>query len=169
MKSTLKAGGIFTFEQFRNGKIIDEWGQENLVPEIGINKLLDTSIGGVTAITPWYIALFSNVYTPQSDDLYEHIGVRYTEVTAYNETTRPVYSLDGLADAGLLSNSNDRALFTFNADQNVSGGLIVSANAKGDNAAAGAILLAASAHSPARGMLAGDELLVKYEFQMTSA
>lgn len=162
-------GGKFQYEHRRNGKVIEVWEDPNLAPEAARNHILDVVLSGATAINPWYIGLYSNAYTPQEDDLYSHIGVRFTEIEAYSEVTRPAYVADGLADAGIVTNEAARSLFTFTQNVTVNGGFFVSNNTKGDNAAAGAIMLAASQHTPARSMIIGDELLVRYVYTATSA
>lgn len=162
-------GGIFTYELRRKGEIIDIWDLGNRVPTLALDYINDSSIGNQTAIAAWYIMLFSNAYTPQADDAYTHIGTRFTEVTTvYDEATRPVYTLNGVSAAGLISNSSSRATFTFNAPGTINGACMVSNSTKGDNGA-GPVMLAASAHSPARSVIALDELLVKYEFQGSSS
>lgn len=170
--TTAQVGGIFYFEHRRQGKTIGSWETPNLVPTAGLNHTLDTTLGSGTPTTvgTWYIGVYSNTYTPQADDVYTHIGTRFTEITtAYDEATRETYVPDGASASGLVTNSTSRATFTFNSSVNVSGAIFVSSNIKGDNAASAAVLLAASAHSPARAMISGDELLVKYEFQGTSS
>ena len=162
-----KIGGIFTFELYRKGKMIDKWEHFNLVPTLALNHFNDTVLGGGTAIANWYITLYSNAYTPQDDDAYIHIGTRFTELNAeYDEVTRPVWTKDGASATGLMSNSAARATFTFNQAATVNGGLFVSVNTKGDNTSG--MLLAASLHSPARSVIDNDELLVKYDFQQSS-
>lgn len=169
LEAKMKFGGKFQYEHYRNGKPIETWEDPNLAPEAARNHILDVILNGVTAINPWYIGLYSNAYTPQTDDLYSHIGTRFTEIEDYSETTRREYTPDGLADAGIVTNEAARALFTFTANITVNGGFFVSNNTKGDSAAAGAIMLAASQHTPARPMIIGDELLVRYVYTATSA
>lgn len=164
----LKIGGVFSFELRREGKIIDAWKEFNLVPTAGLNHFNDVVLGNASAISNWYIGLYSNAYTPQADDLYVHIGTRFTEINAeYDEVTRPSWVKDGVSAAGLMSNSASRAVFTFNQSAVVNGGLFVSVNTKGDGTSG--MLLASSLHSPARNVVAGDELLVRYNFQQSSS
>jgi hypothetical protein len=168
LEGKVSRGGIFTFELRRDGELIDIWDFHNLVPTAGLNYLNDAGIGGGSQISSWYIGLYSNAYTPQADDVYTHIGTRFTEITtAYDETTRPAWTKDGASSSGLMTNSSSRATFTFNTSATVNGAIFVSNNVKGDNTSG--TLLAASLHTPARSVVNGDELLVKYEFQASSS
>ena len=163
-------GGVFTFEHRRAGEVIDTWKENNIVPQEGLNHLLNVNFNGKTAVGTWYIGLYSNTYTPLDDDVYTDIGTTFTEINAdYDEATRPAYVPDGDATVKLMTNDASRAVFTFNASATVAGAIFVSSNIKGDNAAANAVLMAASAHSPSRSMLSLDELLVKYSFLGSSA
>jgi len=168
MKNETKLAGVFTYELRRNGKIIDTWEQPNIVPTVGLNHFNDVVLNGASAYGTWYIGLYLNAYTPVAANVYGDIGTLFTEITGnYDEADRPPYIPDGAAVAGVTSNSASRATFTFNASDTVNGALFVSGSGKGINT--GGILLAASAHVPARSVIAGDELLVKYEFSGTSS
>jgi hypothetical protein len=172
-----KFGGAFSYEQRRRNKLdfgrmetIEKWDEHNIVPQEGLNHFLNVNLNQKTAIGTWYIGLYSNTYTPLDGDVYTDIGTTFTEINAdYNETTRPAFVPDGDATVKLITNEASRATFTFNAGATVAGALFVSSNIKGDSAASGAVLQAASAHSPSRSMIANDELLVKYSFLGSSS
>lgn len=168
LHSKKETGGIFTFYHKRDGVIIDTWEQHNIVPEAALDYINNSSLRGATAISVFYIALFSNAYTPQSDDLYSHIGTRFDELDAeYDEVTRPVWTTDGPSAVGVVTNSASRAVFTFNQSATVSGGLLVSNNVKSDNTSG--TLIASTAHIPARAVIAADQLLVLYSITSTSS
>ncbi len=161
-------GGVFEFEHRRDGETLEIWKQGNLVLDLGINHFLDTELGGSTPITAWYIGLYSNTYTPQAADTYSEIGSTFTELNAhYDESTRPVWTKNGVAAAKVMTNSSSRATFTFNQAATVSGAMFVSSSVKGDNSAG--LMSAASAQSPARTMANLDELLVTYSFTGSSS
>lgn len=162
---TPSVGGIFTFTHVRNGEVIDSWEQRNLVLNAGLDHLLDVTFHGTTAISPWYIGLYSNTYTPDAGDTSADLGVSYTQITTqYDEATRPEYE-EAAAAAQVTTNTLNRAVFTFNTGVNVAGAFLISDNVKTN---ATGMMIAASAHSPSRAMLALDELLVKYEFTASS-
>lgn len=164
----IQIGGVFGYTHIRNGKIIDEWDEHNLLPLAARNFVNDSLFGLVAPVNPLFIGLFSNSYSPQNDDLYTHIGSRYTELTSeYDEVSRVLFE-PGPSVNGVLSNSAKRALFTFNAPASVAGGMLVSNATKGDSAAASAIMLAGSRHPITRDMQTLDELLVSYVFTTTS-
>lgn len=159
-------GGVFTFEHRRNGEVIDTWDQHNLVLDAGLNHILDVTFHGTTAVSPWYIGLYSNTYTPLAGDLSSDLGTSYTQITtAYDEATRPEYE-EAAAAAKVTTNVLNRATFTFNTTATVAGAFLISDSVKTN---ATGTMIAASAHSPSRSMLALDELLVKYEFTGSSS
>jgi len=170
VKENTKVGGKFTYQLVRDGAVIDTWEHENLVPYDGLDHILDVVLDGATAVANWYIGLYSNTYTPINSDVYAHIGSRFTEVNAqYSQATRPGWMPNAAGSVdGFHSNSDSRATFTFTSGATIAGAIFVSSSVKGDNSASNAVLLAASAHSPSRTVLSGDELLVKYEFQGSS-
>ena len=163
----VEKGGVFTFSQYRKGDQVDEWAWWNLVPTVALDAMNDDFFNSGTSYANFYVGLFSNAYTPQADDLYSHIGTRFTEITAeYSESTRPAWTSNGSSASGLVSNSSSRATFTFTGSATINGGLLVTNNVKGDNSSG--LLVAATAASPSKSASNGDELLVKYEFQASS-
>lgn len=169
-KSDSGMGGVFEYELRRNGVIIDTWDEHNLIPNAGLDHNNNVVLDDATRVTEWHIGLYSNTYAPQADDLYTHIGSRFTEIQAeYSEATRPAFVPDAAGSVGgVLANAVSRSLFTFTSDATVAGAIFVSDSEKGDSVTPGAVLFAASAHTPSRSIRSGDELLVKYTFTGTS-
>ena len=57
-------GGVFKGQHIRDGKVIDEWEDPNLVVNEGLNHVLNTVFHGGTPITTWYLGIFEGNYTP---------------------------------------------------------------------------------------------------------
>lgn len=154
-------GGIFTFEQVRNGKVIDTWSQENIVVDTGLNYLLDAALSGGTVNVNHYIGLFSNNYTPIAGTIISDL----VEVNAkYDEVTRPIWSELG-AVTKTITNSASPATFTFNAGETVYGAFLTSNQTKGSNTGT---LVAASKFLASRVMIASDVLRVTYTLTISS-
>jgi hypothetical protein len=124
-------------EHFRKGKKIAERIEENLVPNEFINYALDAVLSGGTAIATWYVALFSNNFTPVSVNTYATPG--YTEATSYTESDRQVWSEAGVS-AKSITNSAAKASFTMNGnDTSIYGASLVTVATKGDAAGGGVL------------------------------
>ena len=57
-------GGTYHGQIVRDGKVIDEWEDHNIVVNEGLNSLLDIMFHGTTQIGTWYLGLFEANYTP---------------------------------------------------------------------------------------------------------
>ena len=169
MQQKLKVGGIFRFQHIRDGKVIDEWQEKNIVPDEGLAYILGTSLDGAT--TPveagWFVGLFSGNYTPLNTDTAANISANSSETTtAYSEANRVDWVQAGVT-ANLIGNSASVAVFTFvDPSTNVYGGFLVSSNVKGGTAG---VLAAASRFDTLRVMLANDKLNVTYEITAASS
>ncbi len=167
MKSNLKVGGVFTFEQLRGGKLIASWKKENLVVDEGLDYIIGAPFdGSVVTSATWYIGLFSGNYTPTSTDNASNISLNSTEITtAYSEATRPLWIQAGVSSQ-VIGNAASPAVFNFtDASTDVYGAMLISNGTK--NATTG-ILAAASRFATTRTMLAGDVLNVSYSLTISS-
>lgn len=157
----LSIGGIFTFEQVRDGKVIDTWSEHNIVVNTGLNYVLDSSLSNATVSANHYIGLFSNNYTPIATTLITDL----TEVNAkYNETTRPAWVEAGAASQS-ITNTASPAAFTFNTSETLYGAFLISNSTKGGTTGT---LVAASKFAASRAMLASDVLNVIYTLTVSS-
>lgn len=167
-QSTLKTGGVFKFEQIRDGKVIDSWEDKNIVVNQGLNYILDAALSNGTALSPWYIGIFKNNYTPVAGDTmstFPNSGVANESTTDYSESARPTWT-----DAGALSqsitNSASPAIFTFTASTTtIYGAFLTSSSTKGGTTGT---LLAASKFSTSRTLLVSDVLNVSYTITSSS-
>lgn len=160
-----KVGGVFNIQQIRDGVLIDEWEEKNIVVNEGLNHMLNATLNGAAQVTTWFIGLFEGNYTPLATDTAANITVNSTESTAYDETVRQTYT-EAVSTAQSITNSASKATFTINATKAIYGAFLVSASAKSGTTGT---LFAASKFSAARSVVATDQLLVTYTVSATSA
>jgi len=144
MESKLRIGGIWKAECYRRGKKIWEERIHNIWTDQGLNKVLNVMFNNATQITTWYCVLFENNFTPDGDETYAVPG--YTETNAaIDEATRPEY-VEAASTAKSITNSANKAVFTFNASKTIYGAALVgggtAANTKGDTAGGGTLVVA---------------------------
>lgn len=161
----LVVGGVFGFEHVRDGEIIDQWEQPNLVTNEGLNALLDIMFAGSTQITAWYVGLFEGNYTPVATVTAATITSASTECTAYDEATRVAYT-EAAASSQSITNSANKATFTFNATKTIYGAFLASASAK---SATTGTLFSAARFGSSKAVVDDDQLLVTYTFSAASA
>jgi hypothetical protein len=160
----LQVGGKFIGTLIRDGKVIDEFEDCNLVVNEGLNALNDIMFHGSTQITQWYLGVFEANYTPVSTVTAATIASASTECTAYASSTRPTYD-EAASASQVTTNAASRASFVFNASKTIYGGFLVSNSVKGGTSGT---LFAAAAFSASKGVVSGDELLLTYAFTATS-
>lgn len=157
-------GGVFACEHYRKGKLIDQWEDHNLVVNEGLNHILDVEFHAATQITTWYLAPFEGNYTPVATVTAATITAASTECTAYDESTRVEYN-EAAAASQSITNSANKAAFTFNATKTIYGFFLASASAK---SATSGKLFAAARFSSSKGVADDDQILVTYTFAASS-
>lgn len=158
-------GGVFSFQLVRDGKVIDEWDEHNLVTNEGLNDLLQVYLGNGTQKPTWYVGIFEGNYTPLATDTAANVASNATESSAYTETSRPEW-VEAAASAQQITNTASKATFTINATKTVYGAFLVSSNTKGGTAGT---LFAITRFSASRSVVATDQLLVTYTVSAASA
>lgn len=162
--SKLLVGGMYHGQIIRDGKVIDEFEDPNLVVNEGLDSLLNIYFHGNTQITSWYLGIFEANYTPVSTVTAATITAASTECTAYVSATRPAY--DEAASSGQsLTNSASRASFVFNATKTIYGAFLVSLSTKSGTTGT---LFSAAKFSSSKAVESGDELLLTYTFTASS-
>ncbi|UOF79364.1 hypothetical protein [Caudoviricetes sp.] len=165
--TTMKVGGVFTYEHVRDGEVIDTWVEPNLVVDEGLNYILDSAMSGATTLTTWYISLFKNNYTPIFSDTaaaFPGAGVANEATTEYTEANRPTWVEAGVTSK-TITNTLSPAVFTFGTPITIYGAFLVSTNVKGGTTGK---LAAASKFTSSRAMLANDVLNVTYTLTISS-
>jgi len=163
-ESNILAQGQYDCQIIRNGKVIDEWSEKNLVVNEGLNSLLNVMFNGAAQITTWYTGIYEGNYTPTATVTASNIASSSTECTAYASSTRPEY-VEAAASSQSITNSANRASFVFNATKTVYGAFLVSSNVK--NGTTGT-LFSAARFDTSKSVESGDELLLTYTFTSSS-
>lgn len=161
----LLVGGKYTGQIIRAGRVIDEWEDDNLVVNEGLDALLNIMFHGNTPITTWYLGVFEGNYTPVNTVTAGTIAAASTECTAYASATRPMW--DEAASSGQsITNSASRASFVFNATKTIYGAFLVSNSTKSSTSGT---LFSAARFATAKNVVNADELLLTYTFNAASA
>ena len=158
-------GGVFKIKHIRNGKVIDEWEEKNLVVDEGLNNLLDVYLHGSAQDLTWHVGIFEGNYTPVNTDDAANIATNATECSAYTESTRPAWE-EAAAAGKTISNSANKATFTINDTKTIYGAFLISEGTKGG---AAGVLFAASKFSTSRSVVTDDQLLITYSVSAASA
>lgn len=165
--TSLKMGGVFTIEHWRDGKLLDSAQFKNKVVNQFLDYALDVSLSSGTPKTSWYIGLFKANYTPLATNTGATIAAAATELTEYTSSTRIAWADAGPA-SNVITNAASKAEFTINGTVTAYGAFLVSSNVKGDTNSA-SILCAASKFTTSRDLVANDQLLVTYQLTASDA
>lgn len=121
MRDSFKPCMIWTLEAFdKNGN--PKWTQEfkNTVVNTGLNDALDKWLKGSGYTAAFYVGLTDGTPTVNAaDTMASHAG--WTEVTAYDESTREVLTL-GSVSSQSVDNSASKASFTISTNSTTIGG-----------------------------------------------
>lgn len=162
-----KIVGIGTYHGtlIRDGKVIDEFEDRNIVVNEGLNANLNIMLAGASQISSWYLGLFTGNYTPVATVAAATIAGAATECTGYTAGARQQW-LPAAASGQSITNSASRASFTFNATQTIYGGFLISSAVI--NGTSGTLFSAAQ-FSSAKNVVNLDQLLLTYTFTAASA
>lgn len=110
----------------KNGDV--KWSDiiENLVTNAGLDYLLDAGLSGGSQITSWYVGLTDGTPTAAAGDTMSSHG-GWTEVTAYDESTREAWT-DGGVSGQSVSNSGNAAQFTISTNGTTIGGAFLASD-----------------------------------------
>jgi hypothetical protein len=162
--SKIAVVGRYDGQIIRDGKVVDEWSDENLVVDEGLNSLLDVYLHGSTQLATWYLGLFEGNYTPIATVTAATIASASTECSAYASATRPEW-VEAAAAAKSITNSANRASFVFNATKTIYGAFLASNSTKSGTTG---VLFSAARFATAKNVESGDELLLTYTFSVSS-
>jgi len=162
--SKIAVEGAYHGQIVRDGQIIDEFEDKNLVVNQGLNALLDIMFHGSAQISTWYLGVFEGNYTPVASVTASTIAGDSTESMAYDEASRPAFD-EAAASGQSITNSASRATFTFNASKTIYGAFLISDSVKSGTAGT---LFSAARFSSTKNVVAGDQLLLAYTFSASS-
>lgn len=157
--------GRYDCTLIRKGHVIDEWSTENIVTNEGLNATLNVMLNGASQLTNWYLALFSGNYTPVATDTAASLPGNSTETSSYTSSTRPQWT-PASASGQAITNSANRASYTFNATVTIYGAFMTSSSVVNGTSGTSfsAALFAAS-----KNVVNTDQLLLTYTFSAASA
>ena len=165
----LKTEGIWTGKIYRaDGTLRDEFEVKNLVPDEGINDLLDVLYNG-KAQNSFFCGLKADAGIPASNWSYGDIDSLFTEFVGYDETLRQTWTT-GAASGKTVSNSSTMN-FTVTANSSVvTGAMLVTNATKSDSTvAAGNVLTSILNFGSAKNLDAAEVLSLTYSFSASSA
>ena len=135
----------------------------NLITTEGLNHLLNSTLGGATQLTVWYMAPYT-VGAIGAGSTYAVPVV--TESPNYDEASRPAWT-EGAAAAGVMTNGT-AVVMTWNSTDTVNGIELMSFATKNNTAEGGAKLFSQGAFTGgAKAMTSGDTLNITYTVTLT--
>ncbi|UYZ85329.1 hypothetical protein MTZ49_07220 [Entomomonas sp. E2T0] len=115
----------------KQGNIVDQWEEHNLIPNEGVAFLMRSPFGDAQPVSNFYCGIFKGNYLPTAASKATDIP-NIGEVTSYQEVSRPLWNkvFDG---SNTFSNSSNPAIFTFTEEQTINGYFLVSSDIKGSS------------------------------------
>lgn len=163
VKAPITSWDFLLFENaaaFKAGIVKDAWQSHNLVTNQGKNSLNDVYFNGTTQITAWKMFPVESTTDPALSMTYANPV--FTECTAYTEGARVAYQ-SASSTSQAVTNTANRATFTFNAPKTIYGVALVgggsAAGTKSDTNGGGT-LYAVSKFAVAKTVIATNILYV---------
>lgn len=145
----------------------DEFEFDNVCVNEGLIQMLNGTFGLASPLSTWYLAVFSNNYTPVATDTAGTITGNAGEFTGYSGGTRPAFSpAAAVQPSPVLSNSGARASFTFTGTATLIGAFLVSSPTPGGNTG---ILFSAAQFPSSKSVGNTDQLLLTYSLTASSS
>jgi hypothetical protein len=153
----------------------DERVDYNLIPAEGIAHILNVVFGADSKVANWYLAPYSNNYTPTSAITAQNFHSLAAEIggspEGYSQSTRPIWN-DSPASAGRIGNVavGPRATFTIVTASTlaINGAGLLSTNVKIPGSSWG-ILASATKFSATRTLNNTDSFELGYEVELTDS
>lgn len=129
MQEFVDVENFWTIECVRDGRVIWRDSYVNMIPTVGLNKLLDATFKTGLAAPAWYVGLISTGATfALADTEAAHAG--WTELTNYSQTTRVAFT-PGTVSGGSVDNSSSKASFSITSGGTVGGAFLSDSSTKG--------------------------------------
>lgn len=140
---------------------------DNICVNEGLIYLLNSGFGLTSQITSWYMAVYQNNYTPVSTDTAASIVGNAGEFTGYSGGARPNFTpATAVQPTPQLTNSANRASFTFTGTATLIGAFLISS--AGIGSATGSLFSAAQFPS-SKSVGNTDQLLLTYTLTASSS
>ena len=167
MKDNQHLGFYYEVEQISpSGIVVARERVENIMPNEGITHILNVIFLTGSKASGWYIAPYTNSYTPVSTDTAASFVSSSNESSDYAETTRPAFNCVLSSDNLSVINTGNEAEFTFTAATRVTG-LFISSNSTKQGTSG--ILLSAALLTTPKQMEVDGVLRVNAGFTFASA
>lgn len=166
-----KIYGTYRTQHIRDGKVIGEHVNTNLIPDAALDDILDVVLNGGTQKTAWYLAPMDTDHTPAAGDTYANsCGTGNYESTDYDEADRPTWTPGTVSGQSVDNSASVASIIMAGNDTSIYGWMLVSDNTKGDTAASGAILASIVLYDTAiTGIVDDDELRCELTLTMESS
>lgn len=148
----VKVSHRYTFEAFRDGKLLWREVIDNLVVTEGLNDILSKYYKGSAYTAAHYLGLKGSGTIAAGDTMSSHAG--WSEITSYDEAARQTMSF-GTVSAGSVSAT--QVTFTISATVTIGGGFLTTNSTKGGTTGT---LVGATDFSAARSLVDNDVLNV---------
>lgn len=161
-----KIGFFYEITQIStSGVVIAHEKVHNLMPNEGIQHVIKLLFQNDTSQS-WFIAPYTNSYTPVAADTMAGFVASAGETEAYTQATRPAFTPSLSSDGLSVTNTGSEAEFTFNANTRVTGLFVCSNSAKSNTSG---ILLSAALLTTPKQMEIDGVLRVNAGFSFASA
>jgi len=149
----------------------EEWVEEhNIIPDEGLNHVLDVTLANGTQIASWYMALYANAYTPTAALTAALFPATAGEITSgsegYSEANRVTWTPDAIDTVNTeVINDTTPAAFTIVTASSlaVNGAALLSVNTKGSTSG---VILSAGRFPAQRNLSDTDTFNVKYKIDV---
>lgn len=139
-------GFVFVYECLDSeGRFKWRYRQENMIPDVGRDYLLNAALLAGSQLSTWYIGLYENARTNVVGDTMATLMADAGEITTYAGGQRLVLTPDALS-SGVFSNLGTPAEFDFTSTKTVRGGFVSSVSVHGS--VSGTLLSLVSNASP---------------------
>lgn len=166
-KDLARAAGVFRGEiRNKHGDVLDVFEADNTVITEGLIAMMNATFAGGGAVTNWYIALFTNNYTPVATDTASSITGNAGEFSSYSGGTRPAFTPAAATQpTAQMTNSAAKANYTFTGGATLMGAFLVSNATIGANSGT----LYSAVNFGARLVSATDTMALTYQTALTSS
>jgi hypothetical protein len=159
--------GKYDVQHFRKGELIDEFEAKNICTNEGLIFMLNLMFTNATNVGGWYMAVFTNNYTPVATDTAATITGNAGEFTGYSGGARPTFSPAAAAQpTPSLNNTSNRASFTFTGSATLIGAFLVSSATPGGTSGT---LYSAAQFPSSKSVSNTDNMLLSYTLALGSS
>jgi hypothetical protein len=157
-------GTGFVYTAHYTGPTGVTWTEEvhNRIPQEGVDFVAGLLTATVSLVSPWYVGIFENDYTPVDGSSAGALVTSIGETTSYEAANRPTF-VSVYDNASRIDNNLNRAEFVFTADKRIYGGFLTSTQAKQDTSG---VLLSIARFTSPRDVEAGGTLRVLAGIQL---